>query len=337
MYLSAADSVGFSANAEIHGNFLGAGISSQWNFGTSTSGMFTFQNDGVSPVLQYNSSVLFEPISAPTIIYSGTNKESLIISGGVSRTKGAGLELYGQAHATSPDLIEFFNTSGSVGSANASGGWIIGRSFDPPSPNDPFNIINGSLECSGTMGLGGEISSSVVVTVAGKNPLTTTTQVAVSATMVGTSSSTAGLEGVRSAITTSATSFNCAYLTQFYARRIALGLGSSVTRYINFYGDSSAIGTQSAFIADNLSFTGSFFINNSSSNPSSFSGYVMIRNQADPGAVVDGIRIGSQDTSPGNATLSLRTEAAVVTESVVSDRTLRVIINGVQYRICLKV
>lgn len=57
----------------------------------------------------------------------------------------------------------------------------------------------------------------------------------------------------------------------------------------------------------------------------------------DPGAVVDGIRIGSVDISAGNASLAIRTETAVVTESVVSDRTLLAQINGTTYKFCLKV
>jgi hypothetical protein len=50
----------------------------------------------------------------------------------------------------------------------------------------------------------------------------------------------------------------------------------------------------------------------------------------------DMIQIFSVDLSAGNATLGLRTETAVVTESVVSDRTLSVKINGTTYKICLK-
>lgn len=50
----------------------------------------------------------------------------------------------------------------------------------------------------------------------------------------------------------------------------------------------------------------------------------------------DMIQIFSVDASAGNATLGLRTEAAVATESVVSDRTLQVVINGTVYKLCLK-
>lgn len=50
----------------------------------------------------------------------------------------------------------------------------------------------------------------------------------------------------------------------------------------------------------------------------------------------DMVGIFSVDASAGNATLGLRTEAAVVTESVTSDRTLQVSINGTVYKFCLK-
>jgi hypothetical protein len=51
----------------------------------------------------------------------------------------------------------------------------------------------------------------------------------------------------------------------------------------------------------------------------------------------DMVQLYSVDLSAGNATLGLRTETAVVTETVVSDRTLSVRINGTTYKICLKV
>lgn len=50
----------------------------------------------------------------------------------------------------------------------------------------------------------------------------------------------------------------------------------------------------------------------------------------------DTVQLFSADISAGNASLGIRTETAVVTESVVSDRTLPVTINGTVYKICLK-
>lgn len=51
----------------------------------------------------------------------------------------------------------------------------------------------------------------------------------------------------------------------------------------------------------------------------------------------DMVQLFSVDLSAGNATLGLRTETAVVTEAVTSDRTLSVRVNGTTYKILLKV
>lgn len=56
-----------------------------------------------------------------------------------------------------------------------------------------------------------------------------------------------------------------------------------------------------------------------------------------PTTSVDMAQLYSVDLSAGNATLGIRTETAVVTETIVSDRTLSVVINGTTYKICLKV
>lgn len=51
----------------------------------------------------------------------------------------------------------------------------------------------------------------------------------------------------------------------------------------------------------------------------------------------DMIQLFSVDTDDATASLGLRTEQAVVTEAVVSDRTLKITINGTIYKVCLKV
>lgn len=62
-----------------------------------------------------------------------------------------------------------------------------------------------------------------------------------------------------------------------------------------------------------------------------------IANGTEPGSSpADMVQLYSVDLSAGNATLGLRTETAVVTEAVVSDRTLSIKINGTVYKICLK-
>lgn len=62
-----------------------------------------------------------------------------------------------------------------------------------------------------------------------------------------------------------------------------------------------------------------------------------IKNGTEPTtSPADTLQIYAVDLSAGNSTLGLRTETGVVTESVTSDRTLSVKINGTTYKICLK-
>lgn len=76
---------------------------------------------------------------------------------------------------------------------------------------------------------------------------------------------------------------------------------------------------------------------NGASIGTSGAGALAIKNGTAPTtSPADQIQIFSVDAAAGAATLGLRTEAAVVTEAVVSDRTLRVVINGTVYRFCLK-
>lgn len=56
-----------------------------------------------------------------------------------------------------------------------------------------------------------------------------------------------------------------------------------------------------------------------------------------PTTSVDLVQLYGVDISAGNASLGITTETAVVTETVVSDRTLAIKVNGTTYKICLKV
>lgn len=67
-----------------------------------------------------------------------------------------------------------------------------------------------------------------------------------------------------------------------------------------------------------------------------FEGVIRMLNGPAPGSSpADMVQLYSTDISAGNASLGIRTETAVVTESVSSDRTLAVKINGTNYRILL--
>jgi len=60
----------------------------------------------------------------------------------------------------------------------------------------------------------------------------------------------------------------------FQAAGATKGSGSSITRLINFLGVTQTAGTNNAFLADNSSFSGNWFINSNDANPSVFGGPV---------------------------------------------------------------
>lgn len=205
----------------------------------------------------------------------------------------------------------------------------------------PYLTSSGTLELGNRCGIGGGNTNIAILALGLTNPLNQTRQIGALANHTATSDAihpSLALIGYYSVVTTAASSFTCPNRYAFYGDGTAAkGSGSTITNDTVYGGLQSTQGTNNAFLADTGSYTGSYFIHQAGSNPSVLTGYLMVQNQADPGAVTDGIRIGSVDLSAGNATLSLRTETAVVTESVTSDRTLSVQINGTTYKICLKV
>jgi len=126
--------------------------------------------------------------------------------------------------------------------------------------------------------------------------------------------------------------------TAFFAAQSQKGAGSvTLTRLVNFFGFSQTDGTNNAWGSDTQTgWTGNYFIYNEAARPSFWSGYQHITTQADPGAVTDAIRLGSQDVSAGNATVSLRTETGLTTETVTSDRTLSIYHNGTLVKVLIK-
>lgn len=83
---------------------------------------------------------------------------------------------------------------------------------------------------------------------------------------------------------------------------------------------------------------GNVGIGNVTAFGTSAAGVLGIKNSVEPStSPADMVQLYSVDLSAGNATLGLRTETAVVTEAVVSDRTLSIKVNGVVYKLLLKV
>lgn len=63
---------------------------------------------------------------------------------------------------------------------------------------------------------------------------------------------------------------------------------------------------------------------------------IMFDQSNDSAAVANQVSLGGYEISPGHRALAISSEEVVITESVTSDRTLPIRINGVTYKICLK-
>lgn len=164
-----------------------------------------------------------------------------------------------------------------------------------------------------------------------------TSQRGINLSWTANSSATGSARGIQISLATAAAAFTCPQALAINVGGISAGAGSTITRAVSFFSSTqTAGGTGNATLADNVAFTGNYFIHSTNTNPSVLTGYLMVQNQADPGAVTDGIRIGSVDLSAGNATLSLRTETAVATDAAVaSTHSLSVQLNGATYKILL--
>lgn len=77
-------------------------------------------------------------------------------------------------------------------------------------------------------------------------------------------------------------------------------------------------------------------IGTSSFNSASTHVIALKTGSAPTSSLADVLQLYSVDVSAGNATLGLFVERAVVSESVTSDRTLTIFVNGVQYKVLLK-
>lgn len=91
------------------------------------------------------------------------------------------------------------------------------------------------------------------------------------------STATGFMAAYRSKIFTQTASFTTASMRHFYQDNASLGTGHTVTREITFFAGGKATGGsvgQYAAISDNQAFSGDYFINSTSTNPSLFSGVI---------------------------------------------------------------
>lgn len=319
IYLPSANTLGFAANSTAYGSISSAGA---WTIGATSS-------TETHTLLGAQLTATPSTASSDFLIQHGQQNGSLTLSSDNRgfATRGGAIVLYGNGHASKGDRVEFYGAGSLKLSMQSSGG-------------APYLVTTGTMQLDGRIGVGGADSSLAMVTAGATNPLAQTRQWAFATVFAGTSAATnsaTSIVGFYAAPTTAAAAFTAPSLSCFYADGSnTKGAGSTVTRSACYNGLPTTMGTNNAFLTDNNTYVGSYAIHLTSSNPSVLSGYLMIQNQADPTAVVDGIKIGSVDISAGNASLSLRTETALVSEVVTCDRTLAFQHNGTTVKMMIK-
>ena len=157
--------------------------------------------------------------------------------------------------------------SGSVrGVIDQDGNWTLGSS------TSNTQTLNGSVLISSRFANGGALGSGSMLKLNG-NDRTGTTQINIDGTtFTGSSAATSGIYGFLSGVTTSAASYTSGFVTNFYSQNITKGSGSTITRRVGYYVEPATGGTNNAAIADNASFSGNYFINSTSTNPSVIAG-----------------------------------------------------------------
>lgn len=240
-------------------------------------------------------------------IFMGATAAELSLSGSTGQSAGAVLRLFGSAHST-PNIMRFCTGTTIQGSKSSAGLWTLGSTASTVT-----HAINGSLSLTDSLNVGNDLKIG--------NDATSATRYQIFN----------GVPDGELSISGSTGQSDGAVLRLFGGSHATL---ADVAQFCNgtiVQGSKSAVGLWTLGSAAST-------VTHAVNGAASLTKYIELSNAGgDPGAVVDGARIGSVDISAGNASLAIRTETAVVSETVVSDRTLAVQINGTTYKICLKV
>jgi hypothetical protein len=120
---------------------------------------------------------------------------------------------------------------------------------------------------NGSVGLGANPAAGQGLRV-GHVALTGTGQIGIISAAVASTDATSSMAGISSAPSTANSAFTCGLFMAFNASNAAKGAASTITRHTMYYGGAPTQGTNNAFIADNASFTGDWFINSTNTSRS---------------------------------------------------------------------
>lgn len=178
-------------------------------------------------------------------------------------TKGAGSTITRQVGFYSTTPTQGTNNASFADNASFTGNWFIN------STSTETSLLSGRLGVVATP------SANAVITAASNSStiLAGTTGVGflVSGSH-GASTNTSAIYGFQANFSTPNTSFTTALVSGVLVSAIGKGAAHTITRLVGVYASEQTTGTNNAAIADNVSFTGNWFINSTSSNASAFSG-----------------------------------------------------------------
>lgn len=144
----------------------------------------------------------------------------------------------------------------------------------------PSGSITSSAWNAGTstMGLGVSADPSIGVSIY-NTALTGTTVYGAVIGITVPSNVTSVADGFFTSIGTANAAFTTTAMSNFRAGLIGKGASHTITRLINFRGETQTAGTNNAFITDNITFTGNWFINQSGSAASTLGGALTVVGQ----------------------------------------------------------
>lgn len=163
-----------------------------------------------------------------------------------------------------------------------------------------------TLTTSSVIALGGDTltTANIVTMGGGTSPLIGNSQNGISVALVGTSAATTRVRGILVGVATAAAAFTTNNAINYTSGGITAGAGSTITRATGIQASNQTIGTNNAAIADNLAYTGNWFINQSGTNASLLGGPLITG--VDPGGT-DQLRIGGSLTINSATLLTSKT------------------------------
>ena len=302
LYRSAANTIGFSANQVNVGSIDANGL---WTIGAS-GGTQTHVVNGTLSISVASFVASFndwtQQIATPANPAASHNRLYFKSDGNLYKLNSSGTET--QVGAGAGDILNGGNTNGAAITIGTNDAFDL--NFETSGTTKMTISATGTVSLPGQFRVGSIQDSAWCTLGYGGNPLTGTTQYAVSTRMMATSAATT-VVGYLSDLGISASTAATALLG-FYATNPNMSVTGTATYKVAFYGLTQTGGTNNATFADNQTFSGSWFIHSTNTSPSQLKGQLF----TEGGVKAEGYAVGSTydrelitlGTTDSNPTLS---------------------------------